>query len=113
VAERLERRRADRLAADGLVTLRPASAGPPVRGRVTDLSTGGFGCTVPARTPVAVGDAVQATIELDGFPVPVAATVARRRELDDEIELGLSLTEIGADAQRRLDAHLNQAVETS
>jgi methyl-accepting chemotaxis protein len=112
VAERLERRRADRLAADGAVTLRPAR-GQPVQGRVTDLSTGGFGCTVPARTPVAVGDAVQATVELNGAPVPVAATVVRRREVDDEIELGLSLTEVGPDAQRQIDAHINRAFETS
>jgi methyl-accepting chemotaxis protein len=111
VAERLERRRADRLSADGSVTLRSASRAHPIEGRVTDLSTGGFGCTVPARTPIAVGDAVQATIELNGASVAVGATVVRRREADGEIELGLSLTEVGADAQRHIDAHINRAFE--
>jgi methyl-accepting chemotaxis protein len=111
VAERLERRRAERLATDGRVTLRAGSRSVPVQGRITDLSSGGLGCTAPARTPIRVGDLVQAVAELDGVSVPVSAKVVRRRELDDATDLGLEFTEVGPEARRQVDAHINRAFE--
>ena len=58
VAERLERRRSDRLPADGALQLRLAAGRPPVGARLTDLSTDGLGAAVPPGTPVAVGEQI-------------------------------------------------------
>jgi methyl-accepting chemotaxis protein len=113
VAERLERRRADRLATEGKVTLRLGSRATALAGRLVDLSAGGLGCAVPSGTPVKVGDAVQAALELNGTPLTVTATVVRRRELGPEIELGLELTAVGAEVRRRLDAHIGHLFEAS
>ena len=113
VAERLERRRADRLAASGTVRLRVPSGSAPVVGSLTDLSSGGLGCTVPPRSPVSVGDAVQAAMDLNGVPVTVGARVVRRRDLADGIELGLQLHEVPADAQRQIEIHINRAFEAA
>ncbi|MEU4242899.1 methyl-accepting chemotaxis protein [Actinoplanes sp. NPDC026619] len=113
VAERLERRRADRLAATGIVRVRVPSRPEPVAGRLTDLSEGGLGCTLPARTPIAVGDAVQIATEINGTPVTVTGRVARRRERGDDIELGMELTDVGPEAHRQIEAHINRAFETA
>ncbi|GIM96564.1 methyl-accepting chemotaxis protein [Paractinoplanes toevensis] len=113
VAERLERRRADRLSASGGVRLRVPSRAEPVAGHLTDLSAGGLGCTVPARTPVAVGDAVGVATELNGVPVTMTARVVRRRETGEEIELGMETTEVGAEAQRQIEIHINRAFESA
>jgi methyl-accepting chemotaxis protein len=107
VAERLERRRADRLTATGSVQLRAGSQ-TLVTGRLTDLSAGGIGCAVPARTPIAVGDRVQASTEVNGVPVTLGAKVVRRRDADDEVALGMQLTDVPADARRQIQAHIGQ-----
>ncbi|WP_433384431.1 methyl-accepting chemotaxis protein [Actinoplanes sp. CA-142083] len=112
VAERLERRRADRLTASGEVVLRAASRAGQVAGELTDLSKGGFGCMVPSRTPISVGDAVQAAMTVDGAPITVAARVVRRRDLPDAMELGLELTDLSPEAQRHIEAHINSAFES-
>jgi methyl-accepting chemotaxis protein len=111
VAERLERRRADRLATDGVINLR-TSSGPPIAGRLLDLSSGGLGCTVPGRHVIKVGDAVQASLELNDAPLSVGAKVVRRRETGGEIELGLSFTEVGPDARKLVDTHIGQVFES-
>ncbi|GAA2639041.1 methyl-accepting chemotaxis protein [Paractinoplanes durhamensis] len=113
VAERLERRSADRLTASGGVRLRVPSRPEPVAGRLTDLSSGGLGCAVPARTPLSVGDTVQVQTELNGVAVSMTGRVARRRELGEEIELGLELTVIGADARRQIETHISRAFENA
>ncbi|MFF5296105.1 methyl-accepting chemotaxis protein [Paractinoplanes globisporus] len=113
VAERLERRRSDRLGANGEVLLRVPSRAEPVAGRLTDLSTGGLGCAVPSRTPLSVGDKAHAAATVDGMSITVGTHVARRRDLGDEVELGLELTEVSPEAQRQIEAHINRAFENS
>jgi len=106
VAERLERRRADRLAANGTMRLRIPSRPEPVTAELNDLSAGGLGGTVPVGTPVAVGDAVEAALELDGAACTVGAQVVRRKDREDAIELGMRLVDVPPEAQRRIEAHL-------
>jgi methyl-accepting chemotaxis protein len=113
VAERLERRRADRLAASGGVRLRVPSRSEPIAGRLTDLSDGGLGCTVPARTPIAVGDTAQVTAEINGASVNMTGRVVRRRDVGEEIEIGMELTDVSAEAQRQIESHIHQAFESA
>ena len=109
VAERLERRRSDRLPADGALQLRLAAGRPPVGARLTDLSTDGLGAAVPPGTPVAVGEQIEATIDLGGAPTAVAARVVRRKDRPDGIEVGMQLIDVPPAVQRQLDAKLAES----
>ncbi|WP_328477326.1 methyl-accepting chemotaxis protein [Actinoplanes sp. NBC_00393] len=95
VAERLERRRHDRMPVQGTVTLRTMS-GQTITARIADLSADGLGCTVPAGTALAVGDPVRAELAFDGFQGTVDARVARRLPRDDVLEIGVQFDELPA-----------------
>ncbi|GIE74238.1 hypothetical protein Aph02nite_01880 [Actinoplanes philippinensis] len=88
VAERLERRRHDRLKVEGAVRLQ-TSAGPPITADMADLSADGLGCHVPAGARVVVGDLVRAEIAVDELSVAADARVARRIERGETAEIGL------------------------
>ncbi|SNY45890.1 methyl-accepting chemotaxis protein [Paractinoplanes atraurantiacus] len=91
VADRLERRRHDRVAATGPVVVRvPGRPGQP--GTLIDLSEEGVGCLLAADAPVAVGDRVEATLHLPAGPRTVNAQVVRRLVRPDGAEVGLELT---------------------
>ncbi|MEU4163238.1 methyl-accepting chemotaxis protein [Actinoplanes sp. NPDC026670] len=88
VAERLERRRHDRLRVEGVVRLQSAT-GPQVSAEMLDLSSDGLGCSVPAGARLAVGDLVRAEIAVDGLATAADARVARRVERGATVEIGL------------------------
>ncbi|MFI5892016.1 PilZ domain-containing protein [Actinoplanes sp. NPDC051513] len=67
---------------------------------------------MPGRTPISVGDAVQAAMTVEGAPITVSARVVRRRELADGSELGLELADVSPEAQRHIEAHINRAFES-
>ncbi|MET0426233.1 MAG: methyl-accepting chemotaxis protein [Actinoplanes sp.] len=109
VAERLERRRADRLSASGSVRLRLPGR-PEVTGRLADVSADGLGCTVPSGTPLTVGAELQAAIELNGTVGSVTAKVVRRLDQPGGIYLGMELTDVGPDARRMIGDHISAAL---
>jgi methyl-accepting chemotaxis protein len=111
VAERLERRSADRLATDGEVALRTSAGAAPAVGRLTDLSTGGLGCMMPPRTPIRVGDQLQASVDVNNKPQTLSAQVVRRREVDAGVELGLSFSNLSDDAKRQIEIHIQKLFE--
>jgi methyl-accepting chemotaxis protein len=113
VAERLERRRGDRLAASGEIQLRVPARGEQVTGRLIDLSNGGIGLTVPSRTPIRVGEQARAELTVNGMPIQASVQVVRRRELGAEAELGLAVTDLPTDARRQIEGHLNSALANS
>jgi methyl-accepting chemotaxis protein len=88
VAERLERRRNDRLRVDGAVRLQTAT-GPQITADMADLSSDGLGCHVPAGARIVVGDLVRAEITVDGLTTAADARVARRVERGTSAEIGL------------------------
>ncbi|MEU4690191.1 methyl-accepting chemotaxis protein [Actinoplanes sp. NPDC023714] len=99
VAERLERRRTDRLPVHGTVRLH--AAGRELTGQAVDLSADGVGCTVPNSAALAVGDTVRAAFDLgDGGGVPgglrgtADARVVRRMPRDGVTELGLEFVDL-------------------
>ncbi|BBH68098.1 hypothetical protein ACTI_47830 [Actinoplanes sp. OR16] len=92
VAERLERRRHDRLPVHGTVRLRTASG--EIAGQATDLSADGLGCTVPAGAPLAVGDTIRLEMAMDGLRGTAEARVARRLIRDGLTELGLEFLDL-------------------
>jgi methyl-accepting chemotaxis protein len=112
VADRLDRRRADRLAASGEIQLRVPTRAGQVTGRLIDLSNGGIGLTVPSRTPIRVGEQARAELTVDGVPIHASVQVVRRRERGDEAELGLAVTDLPTEAKRQIEGHLNRALGT-
>jgi methyl-accepting chemotaxis protein len=109
VAERLERRRAYRLSASGTLTLHLADRGGAISAQLTDLSTGGVGCTVPLSTPIRVGDAVRTTVTVQGTRREVGARVVRRSDRAGDAELGLQFVDVDPDTVRLIKAHQDAA----
>ncbi|MFF5081477.1 methyl-accepting chemotaxis protein [Actinoplanes sp. NPDC000266] len=110
VAERLERRRHDRVATTGPVTVRVPGR-PDQPGTLIDVSTEGIGCLLAANTPVSVGDRVVADLQLPSGPCRVNAQVVRRAARPDGAEVGMQLIEADAEAQSRIEAAVNAAFE--
>ncbi|MFC4071135.1 methyl-accepting chemotaxis protein [Actinoplanes subglobosus] len=91
VAERLERRRHDRLRVEGAVRLQTA-IGPQVVADMLDLSSDGLGCNIPAGTRIVVGDLVRAEFALDGLAAAADAQVVRRVDRGSSAEIGLQFS---------------------
>ncbi|MBB2944247.1 methyl-accepting chemotaxis protein [Actinoplanes lutulentus] len=95
VAERLERRRHDRLPVRGRVSI--TTPAQTVDAEIVDLSADGLGCMVARGVSLTVGDGVRAELTVDGFRATVEAKVARRLQRDDgSLEIGLEFLEIPA-----------------
>ncbi|WP_309238329.1 methyl-accepting chemotaxis protein [Actinoplanes aureus] len=105
VAERLERRRHDRIPVPGTAMLQTVS-GQTITARMTDLSADGLGCTVPPGTALKVGDPVRADCTFDGFRGTLDARVVRRLVRDDAIEIGLHFDELPDALRDKVDAYL-------
>ncbi|WP_436529692.1 methyl-accepting chemotaxis protein [Actinoplanes sp. HUAS TT8] len=108
VAERLERRRSDRLAIEGTVTLRVVSRPQPVTARMVDLSSDGMGCTLAADVPVAVGDVIRAEFTFDGLAGAAEAKVMRRTPRDGLIEIGLQFQDLPTVTRNQIDTYLTR-----
>ncbi|WP_239080103.1 methyl-accepting chemotaxis protein [Paractinoplanes brasiliensis] len=105
VAERLERRRNERTAANGPVTVQVAGRSP-VQGQLIDVSADGLGCLLPRGAAVSVGDRVTVTVGLSGATFEAGADVVRRADRTNGSELGLHLTSVPAAAQRQIESYV-------
>jgi methyl-accepting chemotaxis protein len=105
VAERLERRRHDRLRVEGAVRLQTAT-GPQIVADMVDLSSDGLGCNVPAGARIVVGDLVRAEIAVDGLTTAADARVARRVERGDSVEIGLQFQGVPDHIRQEINTHL-------
>ena len=111
VAERLERRRADRMSVSGQVTLHVAGSPHPVAGELTDLSAEGIGCMVAPTTLIAMGRDLRVDLHLGGALCTVDAQVVRSKDRDDGIELGMRLLHASPQAQQMIAREINAALE--
>ncbi|SDT81390.1 methyl-accepting chemotaxis protein [Actinoplanes derwentensis] len=109
VADRLERRRHDRLPVQGSVRLdRPGR--PTVTADLIDLSSDGLGCTVPTATPLAVGDAVRAELRMNGLDGTFDARVVRRVVRDGTAELGIQFGDLSDQTRARIGSVISRIV---
>ncbi|MFI1988480.1 methyl-accepting chemotaxis protein [Actinoplanes sp. NPDC020271] len=108
VAERLERRRSDRLALDGTVTVRVPGRPQPITAQIVDLSSDGMGCTIPAAVPVAIGDLIRTEFMFDGLGGTADAKVMRRTARDGLIELGLQFQDLPTVTRNQIDTYLTR-----
>ncbi|WP_430790046.1 methyl-accepting chemotaxis protein [Actinoplanes sp. G11-F43] len=109
VADRLERRRHDRLPVHGTVHLDRAGR-PRLTADLLDLSSDGLGCTVPSGTPLAVGDAVRVELSLDGLAGTYDARVVRRVVRDGTAEIGVQFGGLPDQTRARISAYLSRLV---
>ncbi|AEV86346.1 methyl-accepting chemotaxis protein [Actinoplanes sp. SE50] len=108
VAERLERRRHDRLAIEGTVRLRLPSRPQPVTANMVDLSSEGLGCTLAADIPVQIGDVIRAELSFDGLGGAVDAKVMRRTPRDGQMEIGLQFQDLPTSVRNDIDTYLTK-----
>jgi hypothetical protein len=87
LAERLERRQHDRIAASGTARL-GIGGRPAVQVRMINISSGGLRCTVPPGHRLREGDTVSVELEQRGERVAVHASVANSAD-GEEQEVGL------------------------
>jgi methyl-accepting chemotaxis protein len=107
VAERLERRRHDRLRVEGAVRLQTAT-GPQITADMLDLSPDGLGCNVPARTRIVVGDLARAEFAVEGLAVAADAQVVRRVERGDSAEIGLQFSGVPDHIRQEINRFLTR-----
>jgi methyl-accepting chemotaxis protein len=108
VAERLERRRHDRMPVRGSVRLQTSSGPGPISAEAMDLSSDGLGCVVPAATRLTVGDLVRAEFTLDGLSGAADARVARRVERSSGAEIGLQFQGVPDHMRAAVDDYLSR-----
>ncbi|MEV6924966.1 methyl-accepting chemotaxis protein [Dactylosporangium sp. NPDC051485] len=89
LAERLERRHAERIAASGPVRFGIDGGAELVAARLMDLSTGGLRCQADADVPVRTGDAVSVELTMEGNPVRLHAQVVHCVTQGAQTEVGL------------------------
>ncbi|BAL90805.1 putative methyl-accepting chemotaxis protein [Actinoplanes missouriensis 431] len=105
VAERLERRKHDRLPVRGQVLL--TTSGRTITAEAVDLSADGVGCTTPAGSPFTVGDEARAEFAFDGLRGAAEARVARRVVRGDgAVELGLEFLDAPDDLRAAIEDYL-------
>ncbi|MEU4619864.1 methyl-accepting chemotaxis protein [Actinoplanes sp. NPDC023801] len=110
VAERLERRRHDRMPVRGSARLQTSARPTPIAAEMMDLSSDGLGCVVPAGTRLAVGDLVRAEFVLDGLSGAADARVARRVDRGRDVELGLQFQGVPDQMREAVDGYLSRLV---
>ncbi|MEV0895508.1 methyl-accepting chemotaxis protein [Actinoplanes sp. NPDC049802] len=108
VADRLERRRHDRLPVDGTVRLQTESRPAPVPAEMIDLSSDGLGCAVPAGARIAIGELVRAEFALDGLAMGADARVVRRVEHGETAEIGLQFQGVPEHTRESINAYLTR-----
>ncbi|GAA1634947.1 methyl-accepting chemotaxis protein [Actinoplanes couchii] len=109
VADRLERRRHDRLPVKGAVTLERAGR-PVLTADLIDLSSDGLGCAVPESTPLSVGDAVRAELSMDGLNGTFDARVVRRVVRGGTAEIGIQFGELTDQTRARIGSVISRIV---
>ncbi|WP_432973203.1 methyl-accepting chemotaxis protein [Dactylosporangium sp. CA-233914] len=109
LAERLERRHAERIAASGSVRFGVDGGTETVSGQLVDLSIGGLRCETAAEVPVRSGDTVTVELALDGAPVRAHARVMHCVRQGAQSEVGLQFLAPPPDVVERIRRFVDAA----
>jgi uncharacterized protein YukE len=109
LAERLERRHAERIAATGPVRFGVDGGAEFIAGELMDLSSGGLRCCADGEAPVRTGDTVSVELTLDGAPVRVHAQVVHCVRQGAQTEVGLQFLAPGPDVVASIQRHIDTA----
>lgn len=113
LAQRLERRHADRISANGSAVLRLGGTREGHAVDLLDLSTGGMRCAVDSGVPLAHGDTVEAELKLNGTPVTVHARVLHREPRDGRVDIGLQFLAPDPTVVARIGEYVQGLVEAA
>ena len=111
VAEKLERRDAERVPAQGFAEV--TAAGTVHAAQLRDLSTTGARLEADDPVPVRVGQVVRVDLPLGADGVTVDAEVVRERRDQGVHELGIRFVRLGEPATRRIDQYLAAVAGTA
>jgi c-di-GMP-binding flagellar brake protein YcgR len=109
LAERLERRHAERIAASGPVRFGLDGGSEFVSGQLMDLSTGGLRCVAEHDVPVRSGDHVVVHLDLAGDPVQVHAQVMHCVRQGAQTEVGMQFLTPPPDVVARIRRFVDSA----
>ncbi|MGI5242898.1 methyl-accepting chemotaxis protein [Dactylosporangium sp. CA-139066] len=109
IAERLERRDAERIAASGPVRFGVDGGSELVVGRLMDLSNGGLRCAAEGDVPVRTGDTVSVELDLDGDAVRLHGQVVHCVRQGAQTEVGLQFLAPGPDVAGRIQRYIASA----
>jgi hypothetical protein len=106
LAERLERRHTERIAATGPVAIAVDGGAGTASGRLLDLSRGGLRCCTATDGPVRTGDTVTVELTVDGEPLRLHAQVVHCLQGTDETEVGMQFLAPPAAAVAAIQRHV-------
>ncbi|WP_238016392.1 methyl-accepting chemotaxis protein [Dactylosporangium sp. AC04546] len=101
LAEKLERRHAERIAATGPVRITVDGA-DTVTGELMDLSAGGLRCCADGAVPLRTGDTVSVDLSIDQGPLRLHAQVMHCVAQGSQTEIGLQFLTPSQDAVERI-----------
>ncbi|MEV0128944.1 methyl-accepting chemotaxis protein [Dactylosporangium sp. NPDC050688] len=107
LAEKLERRHAERIAATGPVRLGLGGGRDVVPAELQDLSRGGMRCQAEGTVPLRSGDTVDIELTLDQVPLRLHCQVVHCVAQGEHTELGLQFLAPSPESVQRIDRHMN------
>jgi methyl-accepting chemotaxis protein len=107
LAEKLERRHVERIAATGPVRLGLAGGLDVVSAELQDLSHGGLRCQAEGTVRLRTGDTLDVELTLERAPLRLHCQVVHCVAQGTHTELGLQFLKPPADAVERIDRHMN------
>ncbi|MEV0568621.1 methyl-accepting chemotaxis protein [Dactylosporangium sp. NPDC050588] len=107
LAEKLERRHAERIAATGPVRLGLAGGREVVAAQLQDLSHGGLRCQADGTLDLRTGDTLDVELVLDGTPTRLHCQVVHCIAGGPHTELGLQFLAPSTDIVERIRRHMN------
>ncbi|MEV4508173.1 methyl-accepting chemotaxis protein [Dactylosporangium sp. NPDC049525] len=107
LAEKLERRHAERIAATGPVRLGLAGGLDVVPAELQDLSHGGMRCQAEGTVPVRTGDTIDVELTVDRAPMRLHCQVVHCVAQGSRTELGLQFLAPPADVTDRIQRYVN------
>ncbi|GGM24424.1 methyl-accepting chemotaxis protein [Dactylosporangium sucinum] len=102
LAEKLERRHAERIAATGPVRITVDGGADTLTGELMDLSAGGLRCCADGAVPLRTGDAVSVELDIDERPLRLHAQVMHCVAQGSQTEIGLQFLTPPGDAVERI-----------
>lgn len=111
LAAQLERRRSDRIAALGEVSLQLPGHRQPVSVKLVNLSAGGLRCSLDPAIELDVGDLIDAELHADAGPISVHAQVTYRGDVSEPDQVGLQFLTADSETSKLIDGYIDQLLD--
>jgi len=106
LAEKLDRRQSERIGVRGSMRLRTHDQAEPQPAELLDLGSGGLRCRVASTAGLALGDTIDAELDLDGDRITLQARVLRVDPQGDRTEVGTQFLGPDQGIAERIDRYV-------